>query len=280
MKILAKLSLFVMVFMLLIACSESKNSPESASPKDKNLPMPEKLVDKFSYMMGYEIGFNQRLDSIVLNWDYFMQGYWEAFNKMDAKLSPEEMQEVKDEWMNMLFELRDKKLAETKKKMEIVGEEIKERDLQFVHDMRQKEGYITRPSGLVYKIIDQGTGKVPKQQDFVRMNVIAKLVDGKLIDNTYESQPRELPVEAVFAGWQEALMMMPEGSKWEVIVPPHLAYRDAGFGDLIPPHSAVILELQLLKVLEGEELEAARKNFIMMMDPARARQGMPRPGGN
>jgi len=280
MKITSKILLSVVAFLIFSACNESKSKPESTSPQNKNLPTPEALVDRFSYMMGYEIGFNQSLDSIVLNFDYFMQGYWEAFNKKDAMLSPEEMQNTKDEWTNMLFEIRDAKLAETRKKMEKVGEGIKERDQKFIHDMRQKEGYIVRPSGLIYKIIDQGTGKVPDQQSFVRMNIIAKLVDGTEFDNTYKSKPRELPVEALFAGWQEALTMMPEGSKWEVIVPPHLAYRDVGFGEMIPPHSAVILELQLLKVLEGEELEAAVQEFMMMMDPMRNKRGMPRPGAN
>lgn len=148
-------------------------------------------------------------------------------------------------------------------------------------DIRQKEGMITRPSGLVYKIIQQGKGPVPTNEDFVKMHFIQKLTDGKVIDSTYKGNAFNLPVQAVYAGWNEALRMMPVGSIWELYIPPHLAFRDVGFGDFIPPHSAIILRIELISILEGEELQRAVQEYMQLTNPGGGGPGGPggRPGG-
>lgn len=272
MNLFFRTLLIVFTSISIAACNESEK-PEATEPMDQKLPRAEELVDQFSYIQGYEFGFHQMLDSISLNFDYFMQGYWDAFNKRDAMFKQDSMRLIRENWMGMLQVTRDEKLAETRKKMEEVGKQVLERDQQFVHEARQKEGNKVRPSGLIYKIIKQGTGKVPQKTDFVRMHIVAKLTDGTVFDSTYGSKPHELPVEVVFAGWNEALMMMPEGSIWEVIIPPHLAYRDVGFGDIIPPHAALIMQIELLSILQGPELEQAARNFMMMTNPGAAGPG-------
>ncbi|PKL86256.1 MAG: hypothetical protein CVV22_03605 [Ignavibacteriae bacterium HGW-Ignavibacteriae-1] len=278
MKFLLKTLVFGFLMFAIYACGEQNDKPRATKPEDLKLPKPDSLVDQFSYIQGYEFGFYQGMDSIDLNFDYFMQGYWDAFNKKDAMFSQDSLEFIKQSWMQRIQEQRDAKLEVTRKRMEEIGKAILERDQKFVHEARQKEGNIVRPSGLIYRIIKQGSGKVPVNEDFVRMHTVAKLTDGTVFDSTGQT-PHELPAGAVFAGWNEALLMMPVGSTWEVIIPPHLAYRDIGFGDKIPPHAAIILEIELLDILEGEELEKAAYNFMMMTNPA-GQPGAPgQPGG-
>ncbi len=276
MKILKLLSLIILaVSIFLIACNESKDSLVPIKLEDRKMDAPKELIDRFSYMNGYEFGFYQKFDSVVINFDYFMQGYFDAFSGKDAMLDANELELVKQEWMEFLQNKRDKKLAETQEKMRKLGEQIIERDQKFVAEMRQKPGYTVQPSGLIYKIIEQGGGKIPTNDDFVRMHVVVKLTDGTIIDSTYGGRPHEIPVQVVYPGWNEALRMMPEGSIWELIVPPHLGFRELGFGDKIPPHAALQLKVELIKILEGEELETAIRNFMMMTNPGPGGPGGP-----
>ncbi|MCO5251616.1 MAG: FKBP-type peptidyl-prolyl cis-trans isomerase [Candidatus Kapabacteria bacterium] len=265
MKFLMKTLVFGFFMFAVYACGEQNERPQATEPKDLNLPKPDSLVDQFSYVQGYEFGFFQSFDSVVLNFDYFMQGYWDAFNKKDAMFNQDSLEFIKQSWMQRIQEQRDAKLEVTRKKMEEVGKEVLERDQKFMMDIRQKEGMITRPSGLVYKIIQQGKGPVPTNDDFIKMHFVQKLTDGKIIDSTYKGNPFDLPVQAVYPGWNEALRMMPVGSIWELYVPPHLAFRDMGLGDIIPPHSAIILRIELISILEGEELQKAVHHFMQII---------------
>jgi FKBP-type peptidyl-prolyl cis-trans isomerase FklB len=280
MKFLLKTLVLGFLVFAFYACEHDKK-PVALEPMDQKLPKADSLVDQFSYVQGYEFGFYQSFDSIVLNFDYFMQGYWDAFNKKDAMFNQDSIEFIKQSWMQKIQELRDAKLEVTRKKMEEVGKVVLERDQKFMFDIRQKEGMITRPSGLVYKIIQQGKGPVPTNEDFVKMHFIQKLTDGKVIDSTYKGNAFNLPVQAVYAGWNEALRMMPVGSIWELYIPPHLAFRDVGFGDFIPPHSAIILRIELISILEGEELQRAVQEYMQLTNPGGGGPGGPggRPGG-
>ncbi|MDH5559229.1 MAG: FKBP-type peptidyl-prolyl cis-trans isomerase [Deltaproteobacteria bacterium] len=103
-------------------------------------------------------------------------------------------------------------------------------------------------SGLQFKIIKEGTGKTPDQNNIVTVHYIGKLVDGTVIDSSYDKgAPATFPANGVIPGWQEALVMMSEGSKWEIFIPPSLGYGERGIGP-IPPNSTLIFEVELLGV--------------------------------
>lgn len=115
MKFLLKTLVLGFLVFAFYACEHDKK-PVALEPMDQKLPKADSLVDQFSYVQGYEFGFYQSFDSIVLNFDYFMQGYWDAFNKKDAMFNQDSIEFIKQSWMQKIQELRDAKLEVTRKK--------------------------------------------------------------------------------------------------------------------------------------------------------------------
>ena len=100
------------------------------------------------------------------------------------------------------------------------------------------------------EIIKEGTGKKPKATDQVRCHYEGTLIDGTLFDSSIQrGEPAVFGVNQVIPGWVEALQLMPEGSKWKLYIPSELAYGARGAGEMIPPHSTLIFEVELLEVL-------------------------------
>jgi len=108
---------------------------------------------------------------------------------------------------------------------------------------------VTLPSGLQYKVITEGRGKTPTASSTVTTNYRGRLVDGKEFDSSYKrGQPAQFALTGVIRGWTEALQLMKEGSKWELYVPPDLAWGASGSGSVIPPNATVIFEVELISV--------------------------------
>ena len=120
---------------------------------------------------------------------------------------------------------------------------------KFLEENKQKEGVVTLPSGLQYKIITEGTGEKPKATDKVKVNYEGTLIDGTVFDSSIKrGQPATFQVNQVIKGWTEALKMMPVGSKWELYIPYQLAYGDRETGKDIKPYSALIFSVELLGI--------------------------------
>ena len=119
----------------------------------------------------------------------------------------------------------------------------------FLAENKNKEGVKTLPSGLQYKVIQEGTGKIPQQTDTVSVNYRGTLVDGTEFDSSYKrGKPATFPVDGVIAGLSEALQMMKVGSKWQLFIPSTLAYGERGAGDDIGPNSTLIFEVELISI--------------------------------
>ena len=120
----------------------------------------------------------------------------------------------------------------------------------FLEKKKKRAGVVTLPSGLQYEVINEGTGKKPKATDQVRCHYEGTLVDGTLFDSSIKrGQPAVFGVNQVIPGWVEALQLMPEGAKWKLYIPSDLAYGAQGAGEMIPPHSTLIFEVELLEIL-------------------------------
>ena len=114
---------------------------------------------------------------------------------------------------------------------------------------KTKEGIVTLPSGLQYKIMKEGTGPKPTASDSVVCNYRGTLINGTEFDSSYKrGQPATFPVNGVIKGWTEALQLMPVGSKWQLFVPADLAYGDRGAGADIGPDATLIFEVELLSI--------------------------------
>jgi FKBP-type peptidyl-prolyl cis-trans isomerase FklB len=117
---------------------------------------------------------------------------------------------------------------------------------------------VTTPSGLQYKILKEGTGPKPTAADKVVCNYRGTLINGTEFDSSYKrGQPATFPVGQVIKGWTEALQLMPVGSKWQLFIPPDLAYGERGAGNDIGPDSTLIFEVELLSI-EGKEAPAKK----------------------
>lgn len=120
---------------------------------------------------------------------------------------------------------------------------------KFMEDNKLQDGVVTLPSGLQYKVLQQGNGEIPTSTDRVKVHYSGKLLDGTEFDSSYKrGEPITLGVNQVISGWTEALQLMPVGSKWILYIPYNLAYGERGGAGAIPPYSNLIFEVELLDI--------------------------------
>jgi FKBP-type peptidyl-prolyl cis-trans isomerase FklB len=143
--------------------------------------------------------------------------------------------------------------AEVQRKEEAEKQELGEANMkegaEFLAANKTKEGVVTLASGLQYKILTAGTGPKPTASDTVVCNYKGTLINGAEFDSSYKrGQPASFPVNGVIKGWTEALQLMPVGSKWELFIPPDLAYGSRGAGGVIGPNATLVFEVELLSI--------------------------------
>lgn len=227
-----KLRLMAVLGIVLLACQV--NAGENLVLKDQK--------DKVSYSIGMNIGNNLKKQSIDVNPDVFAQGIKDALSGSKALMTE---QEVNETIMAFQKEMSAKQIERLKE----LGEKNKKEGEAFLAENKKKEGIITLPSGLQYKVINEGTGETPELTDVVTVNYRGTLIDGTEFDSSYRrGQPATFPVNAVIAGWTEALQLMKVGSKWQLFVPSDLAYGERGAGRDIGPNATLIFDVELLSI--------------------------------
>ncbi len=119
----------------------------------------------------------------------------------------------------------------------------------FLAENGKKDSVVTTGSGLQYEIIEQGDGASPSASDNVTVHYKGTTIDGKVFDSSYDrGAPATFPLNRVIAGWTEGLQLMKEGAKYRFFIPSDLAYGERGAGRMIGPNSALIFEVELIKV--------------------------------
>ncbi len=194
-------------------------------------------MEKFSYGLGMGIG--QNLLSMGVNEiaiDDFVKGIKDVLSGNKTEMTHAEAQKVVSEHFQKLAE-------EAYAKVKEAGE-------KFLAENKEREGVVTLPSGLQYKVINEGNGKQPKATDRVQCHYEGTLIDGSVFDSSIRrGEPAVFGVSQVIPGWVEALQLMSEGTKWRLYIPQELAYGAHGAGEHIPPYSALIFDVELIKVL-------------------------------
>ncbi|MBI4838452.1 MAG: FKBP-type peptidyl-prolyl cis-trans isomerase, partial [Nitrospirae bacterium] len=156
-----------------------------------------------------------------------------------------------DELRETLTALQKDLSAKQQERMQGLLDKNKKEGAAFLEGNKKKEGVKTTASGLQYNVIKEGTGKTPKASDTVKVNYSGKLIDGTEFDSSYKrGEPATFQVGGVIAGWTEALQLMKEGAKWQLVIPSNLAYGETGAGNVIEPNSVLIFEVELLAVTE------------------------------
>ncbi|RPJ06443.1 MAG: FKBP-type peptidyl-prolyl cis-trans isomerase [Deltaproteobacteria bacterium] len=220
--------------IIFLACQAGAQEPPAL--KDQK--------DKVSYSIGMEIGKNLKKQSIDVNPELLARGVKDAFSDGKALMTDQEMNEA---LVNFQKEMMAKQQEGAKK----LGEKNKTEGEAFLAENKKKEGMITVPSGLQYKVMKAGSGKKPKATDTVTVHYRGTLIDGTEFDSSYKrGQPVSFPVNGVIPGWSEAVQMMEEGAKWQIFVPSNLAYGERGAGRDIGPHATLIFEIELISIQE------------------------------
>jgi len=201
--------------------------------------------DKVSYSIGMDIGNNLKKQSVDINPDVLAQGIKDAFSGGKTLLTEQEYRDILAAFQK---DFRAKQIERTKE----LGEKNRKEGEAFLEENKKKDGVITLPSGLQYKVITEGTGEIPKLTDTVTVNYRGTLIDGTEFDSSYRrGQPATFLVKGVIAGWTEALQLMKVGSKWQLFIPSNLAYGERGAGRDIGPNATLIFDIELLSIKEG-----------------------------
>ena len=211
--------------------------------------------DKASYALGMNVGkglgANLRQQSVDVDQTILLRGMKDALAGGKTLLTDDEMKAA-------LTQLQTEMRAKQEEKMKLAGEANKKVGEEFLAANKAKDGVVTLPSGLQYKILTEGTGPKPTATDTVSCNYRGTLLDGKEFDSSYKrGQPASFPVSGVIKGWTEALQLMPVGSKWQLFIPSDLAYGDRGADPRsgIGPGATLIFEVELLSIQEKAKTE-------------------------
>ena len=198
--------------------------------------------DKINYSVGYRLGSDFKRQGVEMNSAIVQKGIDDATGGGEALMTEEEMRTV---MVNMATRLK----AEQMEKMKQQGAENSKTGEAFLAENAGKEGVKTTDSGLQYKVITAGEGKSPQKSDKVTVHYRGTLIDGTEFDSSYSrNKPATFGVGQVIPGWTEALLMMKEGDKWEIVLPSKLGYGERGAGAKIPPNSTLIFEVELISV--------------------------------
>ena len=197
-------------------------------------------MDKFSYAIGLGIGQNLlSMGAKGIAVEDFAQAISDVLNANPTAMSHTEARDI----VNKFFE-------EMEQQMNAANIE---KGKTFLEENKKRPEVVTLPSGLQYEVIKEGdpTAVRAKATDRVECHYEGTLIDGTLFDSSIKrGQPATFGVNQVIPGWVEALQLMPEGAKWKLYIPSDLAYGARGAGEMIPPHSTLIFEVELLKVLK------------------------------
>jgi FKBP-type peptidyl-prolyl cis-trans isomerase FklB len=212
------------------------------SGKEQTVAKMESLQDKVSYGIGLRIGKDFKSQQVELNPDLLMKGIEDGLAGTEPLLSDAQIRETMVAFQQEMMEREKTRLEEASVKNAEEGK-------KFLEENAKKEGVVTLPSGLQYKVITEGSGKQPSSEDTVKVHYRGTLVDGTEFDSSYSrNEPAEFPVGGVIPGWTEALQLMKEGSKWQLVLPPELAYGERGAGPRIGPNATLVFEVELLEV--------------------------------
>ena len=193
-------------------------------------------MKKVSYALGMSVA-NNILASGVNNLEIeeFVKAVKAVLSGEPVELSIEEAQEALTVYFTKLQE------------EQVAG--LKAEGEAFLAENAKKEGVVTLPSGLQYKVLNSGNGASPKATDTVECHYEGRLISGTVFDSSYQrGETASFGVNQVIAGWVEALQLMKEGDKWQLYIPYNLAYGERGAGAQIPPYATLIFDVELIKV--------------------------------
>ena len=245
----------VVVLAQMIATDAAEDKAKTAAPDNPEPKLETKEADsifknekdEISYIIGTQMGrslLDLKKKDFVVNMDMLFQGLKDTFDQKEPVLAEEK---AKQTYQAFLTRIRTQQ-AEKQKKQAV---ENLAAGTKFMEENKNKPGVKTLPSGLQYKVITEGTGPKPNLLDKVKIHYRGTLLNGEEFDSSYkQNEPVTAPVSAVIDGWTEALQLMKTGAKWQLFLPPKLAYRESERPG-VPSNSTLIFEIELLEIVKN-----------------------------
>lgn len=223
----------------------------AASVLAEDRPPLKDTKDKVSYSIGLDIGTTFKKQKMELNSDALAAGVKDGLTGAKPMMNEDEVRQV---MMSFSKEMNEKATVANKEAAQKNGAEGE----KFLAENKNKPGVKTTASGLQYKVLKEGNGESPKETDVVVVNYRGTLIDNTEFDSSYKrGEPATFPVNKVIKGWTEALQLMKPGSKYQLFIPPNLAYGERGAGGDIGPNATLIFEVELLNVKPGQPAAAS-----------------------
>lgn len=198
--------------------------------------------DKTSYSLGVDVGKSIQKQKIDINPEVFLTGLKDGQANKTSLMTEEEIQQT-------LVGLQTEMIERQKAQMKTLASKNQSEGDKYLAENKKKKGVVTLPSGLQYRVIQEGKGESPKATDMVTTHYRGKLIDGTEFDSSYtRGEPVKFVVNGVIPGWTEALQLMKPGAKWELVVPAKLAYGENGVGQIIGPNATLLFEVELLSL--------------------------------
>ncbi|HBZ54846.1 MAG TPA: hypothetical protein DEO88_05530 [Syntrophobacteraceae bacterium] len=211
-----------------------------ASAAERKAPETEK--DKVSYGIGVDVARNFQRLGIDVNVEILTAAIKDVFTSEKLLMNEDELRNTMGAFHTAL---RQKQLEAAK----VVAESNNKEGETFLAENKTKEGVVTLPSGLQYRVLKAGDGKKPTEGDTVECHYRGTLINGTEFDSSERTgKPAVFKVSGVIPGWKQALQLMPVGSKWQLFIPSQLAYGERGAGREIGPNAMLIFEVELLAI--------------------------------
>jgi FKBP-type peptidyl-prolyl cis-trans isomerase len=192
-------------------------------------------------MLGQNVGRDLKQNEIPCDMQSFVAGVTDGLSGAQPKWTDQQLAACRTRFET---EMRQKMMTQ----MQSAADRNKQAEATFLAQNAKAEGVQTTPSGLQFKVLQQGTGATPALTDVVTCHYRGTLLDGTEFDSSYGGEPAKFPVNRVIPGWTEALQKMKVGDKWQLFVPAELAYKDQPPGPPIEPNSTLVFEVELLGV--------------------------------
>jgi FKBP-type peptidyl-prolyl cis-trans isomerase len=195
------------------------------------------LDNDTSYALGMDVASSLKQSSLNPDYDSFVQGLKDVLEEGNTRFTQEEAgMKIQEAFISI---------------MEKQSEGLRQEEIDFLAENSKKEGITITASGLQYEVITEGTGAKPGPDDTVRVNYEGTLIDGTVFDSSYSrGEPTEFPLSGVIPGWTEGIQLMGEGASYRFYIPSELAYGDRGAGQVVPPYSPLIFEVELIAIVK------------------------------
>jgi FKBP-type peptidyl-prolyl cis-trans isomerase FklB len=180
-------------------------------------------TERISYSLGYQIGGDFKKQGVTLSREALLKGIEDALDETATPLMSAEAMKT------TLIDLKKRVVAEQDRQRTVSAERYRGEGREFLAANAAKEGVVTRPSGLQYKVLSAGNGRHPAPEDTVTVSYRGTLIDGSEFDSSLRNgKPTTIALNSVIAGWKEALPLMQEGAKWQLFIPADLAFGERG----------------------------------------------------